>query len=129
MIVIDTHVWIWWLSSPKQLSKTARSAIDYSERIGISPISCWEIATKVSKGKIELDRDIRVWMQQALSLPRVELMPITPEIAIVAGYLGTQGFHGDPADRIITATSICNGARLVTKDKSIRAFESVITVW
>jgi PIN domain nuclease of toxin-antitoxin system len=57
------------------------------------------------------------------------LMPITPEIAIVAGHLGNQGFHGDPADRIITATTICNGARLVTKDKSIQRFDGVITVW
>jgi PIN domain nuclease of toxin-antitoxin system len=129
MIVLDTHAWIWWVSDPEKLSRKARAAINYAKRIGICPISCWEIATKVAHGKLKLDRDIRVWMSQVLAHPKVSLVEISADIAITAGYLGQEGFHGDSADRLIVATTKHNGAELVTKDKSIRAFQGVRSVW
>lgn len=129
MIILDTHVWIWWVSEPHLLSQKALAAIDYATTVGICPISCWEIATKVSHGKLELDRDIRIWTQQALARTRVALVAISADIAVTAGQLGQQGFHGDPADRLITATAMHHGAELITKDKNIRAFPHVRTVW
>jgi PIN domain nuclease of toxin-antitoxin system len=129
VIVLDTHVWIWWVSEPDKLVPNAKAAIDHEEHLGISPISCWEIATKVAKGRLELDRDIKVWVKQALASPRMKLLEITADIAVRAGMLGKHGFHGDPADRIIVATAISHKASLVTKDKAIRAYGKVKTIW
>ena len=128
MIVLDTHVWVWWNASPDKLSNSARQAIDSSEEIGISPISCWELAMLVSKGRIKLDRDVRVWIEEAFPQDGCRLIPISPSIAVTAGTLG-DGFPGDPADRLIVATAIEINAALVTKDREIRDFQGVNTLW
>ena len=129
MIVLDTHAWIWWVSEPAKLSPKALAAINYARTVGIVPISCWEIATKVAQGKLTLDRSLRQWVRQALGRPGVILMALSADIAIRAGELGQHGFHGDPADRLIVATAIEHGAELVSKDRHIRAFAHVRTVW
>lgn len=129
MILLDTHAWIWWVSEPDRLSARARAAIDYAAAIGISPISAWEISTKAARGRLRLDRDPSVWVIQALARPRVELSPLTAEIAVAAGRLGEGGFHGDPADRMIAATAIARGAELVTVDERIRSYPGVRTLW
>ncbi len=129
MIVLDTHAWIWWVSEPQRLSSAARSALDYAKAAGVCPISAWEISTKVAQGRLTLDRDVALWVRQALARPPLELLELTAEIAVAAGQLGKAGFHGDPADRLIVATAIHLGAQLVTKDDRIRDFGGVKTVW
>lgn len=129
MIILDTHAWIWWVSDPTKLSQKARTAITDATTIGICPISCWEIAAKVTQGKLTLDREVRVWMRQALACPGVTLVTLSVDIAIMAGQLSQYGFHGDPADRLIVSSAVLHGAELVTKDRHIRAFPLVRTVW
>jgi len=129
MIILDTHAWIWLVSEPEKLSNKAIEAIDYAKTVGICPISCWEISTKVAQGKLELDRAIDIWVEQALARPRMKLMALTAEIAIMAGRIGRDGFHGDPADRMIVCTAIFHGAGLITKDKRIRSFPKVQAIW
>ena len=127
MIVLDTHAWLWWLSEPDQLGRAAVKRIQGSDRIGIAAVSCFEIAAAVAKGRITLDRGTLEWLQQALSAPRLELLPLTPVIAVKATMLGR--FYGDPADRLIVATAILESAVLVTKDQRIRKYEAVSTIW
>jgi PIN domain nuclease of toxin-antitoxin system len=67
-------------------------------------------------------------LEQALALPKVELLPLTPAVAIKATQLGND-FRGDPADRIIAATSILESAVLITKDSRIREYAAVNTIW
>ena len=129
MIVLDTHAWIWWVSEPGKLSTKARAAIEYASSIGVCPISCWELSTKVVRGQLELDRQVSVWVKQALARPRVVVAELTPEIAVLAGELERKGFHGDPADRLIAATAIHHGAELVTKDRRMRGSSAVRSVW
>lgn len=128
MTVLDTHAWLWWVSADAKLSRAADKAIRSTKAIGICAISCLEVATAVAKGRVLLDRDPLEWMQQALSLERVELLAISPAIAVKATQLG-RGFHGDPADRLIVATTILEAATLVTKDERIRGYPAVTTVW
>ena len=101
--------------------------IQGSERIGVAAVSCFEVAAAVAKGRITLDRGTLEWLQQALSAPRLELLPLTPAVAVKATMLGR--FHGDPADRLIVATAILESAVLVTKDQRIRKHEAVSTIW
>lgn len=129
MILLDTHAWIWWAAeTPRRLSARARRAIADSPSVGVSAISTWEVAMLVAKGRLELDRDVLVWIRQALAVPRVTLVPLTPEIAVRSTRLG-DGFPGDPADRILVATAREVGAALVTRDETLRRAEGVRIVW
>ncbi len=128
LILLDTHAWLWWVSEPSLLSRFAAKAIEGADVIGVSAISCFEVATAVSKARISLDRDILEWIEEALAFPHVELVALSPRIALKATQLGRQ-FHGDPADRLIVATAIMESASLVTKDLRIRKYPGVVLIW
>ncbi|MBI3465771.1 MAG: type II toxin-antitoxin system VapC family toxin [Planctomycetes bacterium] len=128
MIVLDTHAWIWWVGNPKKLSQAARRSIADAREIAVAASSCWEIAMLVEKDRLELDRDVLVWIRQALALPKVIFAPLSPEIAVAAARLGDE-FPGDPADRMIVATALDRKSTLVTKDRRLRSFQAVTTVW
>lgn len=128
MIILDTHAWVWWVASPEKLSRAARRAIDEADDIGVCLISCWEIATLVRRKRLGLDRGTLEWVRQALALPRVELVPTTPEIAVSAGELPA-AFRGDPADRLIVATTLALRGAVVSKDDWMRKSSLVQSVW
>jgi PIN domain nuclease of toxin-antitoxin system len=129
VIVLDTHAWLWWTSEPERLSDAARAAIAETASIGISTISAWEVAMLTVRGRISLDRDVGLWVRQALAQERVEALAPSAETAIAAGLLDAKSFPGDPADRLIYATATAAKARLVTHDGAIRAFDPDITIW
>lgn len=129
MIVLDTHVWVWWTFDPRRLSKRARGTIGDAEAVGIATVSCFEVAALVEGGRIELDRPVRTWIRHAMALEGVAPLPLTPEIAVEAGLLDRRRFPGDPVDRILYATSRVHAAPLVTKDRVIQGFDPVGTVW
>lgn len=128
MIVLDTHAWLWWVASPSRLSRRVRTVIEEADRIGLATISCWELAMLVARGRIGLDRDVGVWVSQALAHDRLEELPLTTRIAVDAALL-SPSFPGDPADRIIYATARAHDAVLITKDKALRAFDRRGTLW
>ena len=128
MIVLDTHIWIWWVHNDGKLSQTAAAAIQAHESavIGISAMSCWEIAKLVEYHRLALPCDISEWFEQALSYPAVQLLDLTPEIAIASTQL--LGFHRDPADQVITATAKVYNCPLVTADTKILSYSGVLTI-
>jgi PIN domain nuclease of toxin-antitoxin system len=128
MIVLDTHAWVWWNARPEGLSKRARQAIDEAKEVGASPITCWEIAMLVAKGRLTLDRDVLLWVRRALARDRVRLLPLSPAIAVAAANL-PRTFQGDPADRLIVATALDAVAPLVTRDRHIRDAGVVEAIW
>jgi PIN domain nuclease of toxin-antitoxin system len=129
LIVLDTHAWIWLMDTPDRIGRRALAAIKAAERIGVSSISCWELATLVRRGRISLDRDAGVWARQALAAPRCVELPLTAEIAFRAAELDPESFPADPADRFIYATAATIGAPLATADIAISAFEPARTLW
>lgn len=133
MIVLDTHVWIWLVSAPELLSRRARTAIDDAEVVAVSAISAFEIAGKAVRGHLDLDRPIRTWIDHASTRDRVEVLAVTQRICVTAALLADEGFHGDPADRLIAASAIESRAPLVTKDGQIRRWSGrtgrVSAVW
>jgi PIN domain nuclease of toxin-antitoxin system len=128
VIVLDTHAWLWQVAAPARLSAGVRSAIASGEDLGVCTISCWEVAMLERVGRIALDRPLREWVGRALADERVEAIPLSPEIAVDAALLPAT-FPADPADRIIYATAKRLGARLATKDVTLRRFDRVTTVW
>lgn len=129
MIVLDTHVWLWWVAAPEHLSDAARHAIERAPRIGVSTLSAWEIAMLATRGRISLDREVSLWVRQALAHARVESMAPGAEIAVAAGLLDSKNFPGDPVDRLIYATTRSAGATLITRDRAIRTFDAEATLW
>ncbi|MCD6188187.1 MAG: type II toxin-antitoxin system VapC family toxin [Desulfuromusa sp.] len=131
MIVLDTHIWLWWISNPENLSTAANQAIDQAiteNGIIISSISTWEVALLVDKERLKLSIDIRDWVRKTESLPFVRFMPVDNTISLRSVTLPGQ-FHPDPADRIITATAMTMGLPLVTKDDKIISYPHVQTIW
>jgi PIN domain nuclease of toxin-antitoxin system len=128
MIVLDTHAWLWWVSNPGQLGRRARHEIDRTSRIGVPSICGLEIAVGVARGRLSLDRATLDWLHDALALPRVEALELTPAVAVKAAELPAD-FPGDPADRVIAASAILHSAILVTKDEHIRAYSGVRCLW
>ena len=128
MIVLDTHAWIWFVTGSKKLSKSAAKACENSDVILVPAIGVWEVAMLVTKGRLGLDRDIEIWVQQALSFPGIRLEPLLPSISVRSTRLPGE-FHGDPADRIITATALEHGVPLVTKDRRLLDYPHLRTIW
>ncbi len=128
MIVLDTHAWVWWATSSPRLSKHAARAIHAARAVYISAISCWEVAMLVAKGRLVFDRDVERWLDLALKLPGVELVPLSPRIAVRSARLEA-GFLGDPADCIILATALEYGCGIVSKDERIRSHRQVRAIW
>jgi PIN domain nuclease of toxin-antitoxin system len=131
MTLLDTHTWLWWVTDDARLSKRARAAIGRAARdeaLAISAISVWEVAKKVEKGQLTLDRALDDWLDQALAAPGLHVAELTRQVLVESCRLPAP-FHGDPADQIIVATARKRAATLVTADHRIRSYRHVQTVW
>jgi PIN domain nuclease of toxin-antitoxin system len=128
MIVLDTHAFIWWADESSRLSARARHALEEADALGVCAISCWETAMLVEKQRLRLDRDVLDFLGQALALPRVELLPLTPEVSVAAARLVSSAL-ADPADRMIAATALEAGAAVVSKDTRLRGVGELKTIW
>ncbi len=120
-ILLDTHVWIWLLEGNSNLSSSFRKAIDYAQEnqgILISPITIWEVGMLVEKKRIEIEMDCLDWIEKAINVPGVSIVPISPRIAIQSTRLPGV-IHGDPADRILIASAHEENATLVTYDQKL----------
>ena len=128
MILLDTHAWIWWVSQSPKLSAAARQAIENETKASVAVISCWEVAMLMDKGRLKLDREVGLWVEQALALPKLEVLPLTAQIAVASVRLPAD-FHSDPADRMIVATARQYNVPVVTKDERIQQSGLVRTIW
>lgn len=126
MILLDTHVWIWWVHDDPRLPEQLRLAIELraAEGLAVSAISCWEVAKLAERGRVDLQMDPLAWIQLALDPSAVALVPLTPRIAADACTLPGD-FHRDPADQIIVATARAAGFPLATCDQKIRDYPLV----
>lgn len=126
MIVLDTHVWVWWVHQDDRLSTNTKPFISQHEtrHIGVSAISCREVAKLVERGRLRLPMSTDQWLHAALAYPGVRLLELTPDIAADACSL-PGAFHSDPADQIIVATARHHGSELVTMDQRILSYPHV----
>ncbi len=126
MIVVDTHALFWWVREPGRLSARAKREIDTAHAVGVPSIVFWEIALLARRRRIDLGSDVRGWVREILSIPRIEPLPLTPDIAVRADELS---LHPDPADRFIVATALEHHRPLVTRDRLIIDAGVVRAIW
>lgn len=126
MIALDTHIWIWWVQGDAQLTQDYSEYVQAheAEGLGVSVISCWEVAKLVEGGRITLPLPVGEWMTKALAYPGIRLLDLSPQIAVESTRLPGV-FHRDPADQIIVATARLHKCPLVTMDQKIRAYAHV----
>ncbi len=121
VLLLDTHVWIWFMLANAELAVTGRQAINRaadSGQLRIAAISLWEAALLASRGRVTLGRPLAQWLAEAVSAPGLSIEPLLPQIAVEA-YSLPQEFHRDPADRLIVATARVANATLMTRDRRI----------
>ncbi len=123
MILLDTHVLVWLDEGNKRLGNKSLSIIDRSlkaSELFVAAISFWEVAMLVEKGRLELQMGIVPWRRSLLDNGLQEI-PLTGDIAVSSAFL--KDFHGDPADRMIVATTRHLSATLSTADERILAWD------
>ncbi|MEA5619185.1 type II toxin-antitoxin system VapC family toxin [Cronbergia sp. UHCC 0137] len=128
MIVLDTHIWIWWVDNNLKLTQRQRELINtyQSSGLGISIISCWEVAKLVENQKLILSCSVDEWLNGGLAYPGVQLLSLTLPIIVASTEL--TGFHRDPADQLIVATAQIYNCSLLTADNKILAYPHVQTL-
>jgi PIN domain nuclease of toxin-antitoxin system len=115
IIVLDTHIWFWFVNGDyDQIPAYYRERIEQADRVGVSPVSCFEIALARQKERLFLPCDTRKWLSEALVPSGIEIFPLSPDIASRAVDLPL--IHKDPFDRIIIATALEYNATLASMD-------------
>jgi len=115
MIVLDTHIWLWWINHQiDQLSERRFQQINLAETVAVSAISCFEVAWLEHHGRISLPCNLESWFEKSLGESGIMLLPITPAISASAVHLHEH--HSDPQDRIIIATALLHDAKLMSDD-------------
>lgn len=127
MIMLDTHIWVWWVNESRDLWVEHKQLIEkqQEEGLGVSIISCWEVAKLVERGRLQLTMPIEAWLSAALAYPGVQLLELTPKIVVESTQL-PGAFHRDPADQMIVATARVLAVPLVTADRQIRSYPHVM---
>ncbi len=127
-VLLDTHAVHWWSSEPERLSRSARRVLKAADELLIAGISWYELAWLVERQRIVIEMPIRSWLDDLSA--QLRTIGITPAIADSAAALPSS-FPRDPTDRLIYATAIEHGLRLVTKDRAIREHDKPrsLVVW
>ena len=122
-LLLDTHVWLWWLLGQPQLAARERNALDALAAAGTPPglsaISLWEAQMLAARGRLSRDGPLTHWLPTAAAPETVTVLPLDVAVILALDAL-PKGFHGDPADRIVVATARAHGLSLATRDGNIR---------
>jgi len=131
LIVLDTHVWSWWVAQapelPRRVARLIEARIE-DEAEFVSSISVWEVALLAQRQRLQLKMPVSEWIRQAEALAAIRFAPVDNHIALSSALLPPP-LHPDPADRIIVATALQLRALLVTKDSKLRDYPHVETRW
>ena len=130
MVLLDTHIWLWWLLEDGGLKKKERLSLDRlaeNRNLCISWATLCETEILERKGRISLLPDFSAWVKKATQKEIVHVLPVDLDVILTQRSL-PESFHSDPADRLITATAILSGFELATYNHRIIEAE-VCKIW
>jgi PIN domain nuclease of toxin-antitoxin system len=127
VVLIDTHVWLWFISGDTLLAQHLRKRIENDcESILLSFISVWEAVVLAQKGRISVKGNPIEHFREALALVPLKQAPLSNEIALVSRSLKTK--LNDPADLFIAATAIIYNVSLATSDMELKKIKEIQVV-
>lgn len=129
-VLLDTHMWVWWLTAGSPLSRAERDALDAQadrRELFLSAISLWEVQVLYAKRRSELPLPFAEWLSRAADDRVISVLPLGVDVVFALDALPAS-FHGDPADRLIVATSRAHAMPLATHDAAIRR-SRVAKIW
>ncbi len=121
-VLLDTHIWVWWLTPDSPLSRAERDALDAKavrRELFLPAVSLWEVQVLHAKRRLELPLPFSEWLARACDERMISVVPLSVEVVLALDALPAS-FHGDPADRLIVATARAHVLPLATHDAAIR---------
>ena len=126
--LLDTHAWIQRACGEPVPALVDRTLTEHADSLALADISLWEAAKLVELGRLQLTMPLTEFFRLALT-PELTVLPVTPAIAERLTSLEASGFHKDPADQLIVATTLVHGLRLISDDARIRQWAGVPILW
>jgi len=120
-ILLDTHAFLWWVADDSRLSAKARATVTNADDVFLSVASCWEMAIKVSLGKLTLPQPVDRFVSEHLGLNQFALLPVDLEHASRVAAMPFH--HRDPFDRLLAAQALHEGLTLVSADPVFRKYK------
>ena len=121
-VLLDTHVWVWWLTPGSSLSRAEREALDEKaarRELFLAAISLWEAQVLHAKRRLDLPLSFAEWLARATDDRMISVLPLDVDVVLALDAL-PDSFHGDPADRLIVATARAHALPLATRDSTLR---------
>jgi len=128
MVILDTHYLIWDTLGHSRMSKAELQFLDSQKSLWLCSISLWEVAMLIAKGRIKINVTVEEFVEIAFLKRNYRLLNIDAKVSDVVRQL-PKDINGDPADRIISATSILYDATLLTADQNLIASPALNTSW
>lgn len=124
-LLLDTHVFLWWIGNDARLSGPAREAIaDPGNDVSFSVASAWELAIKTGLGRFEPDGDLGPFLEEQIQRNAFQLLPVKLEHAVSVSSLPAH--HRDPFDRLLVAQAAVESMTLVSRDPQLRKYDAPI---
>jgi PIN domain nuclease of toxin-antitoxin system len=121
MILLDTHVFLWYISADSQLPIEYRDAIrDPDNQVFLSAASVWEAVIKYALGKLPLPEAAAEYLPRQREAHRIASLPVEESALVHLARL--PALHRDPFDRILIAQALQHGMKLATVDDAVRAY-------
>ena len=126
-LLLDTHAWLWWNQDSPELSRPARRAIaNPANECWLSMASAWEMALKISSGKLRLEGDLEHFLPARMAENGFAFLPI--DVRHVARTLSLPPHHRDPFDRLLIAQALVEGLAMVSADSVFSRYD-VRRIW
>jgi PIN domain nuclease of toxin-antitoxin system len=122
-LLLDTHVYLWWLQDHPKLSPNARDQIVSAAEVYVSSASIWEASIKAAIGKLDVDVD-----ELVAEIERSGFLELPISARHAATVRALPDFHQDPFDRLLVAQAMCEPLRFLTHDSKLKSYSELVEV-
>ncbi len=120
-LLLDTHIYLWWLAKSPRLSNAAEDLISTADSVYVSSASFWELSIKVSIGQLNLDLE-----QLVDQLAVNQFVPLPLSMRHIIRLSSLPYLHKDPFDRMLVAQAETEQLRLLTADRVLAEYSSLV---